>query len=72
MAPRRGKPFLFRSSHQLPRLRIGPLKGFLTDPLRAFNSPRGLLQELQGHLKGVQRWALRSQDSVKNCVYREP
>ena len=30
MTPRRGNTFLFRSSQQLPRLRLGPLKGFLS------------------------------------------
>ena len=29
MTPRRGNAFLFRSSQQLPRLRLRPLKGFL-------------------------------------------
>ena len=30
MTPRRGKTIFFRSSQQLPRLRLGPLKGFLS------------------------------------------
>ena len=30
MTPRRGNTILFRSSQQLPRLRLGPLKGFLS------------------------------------------
>ena len=30
MTPRRGYTILFRSSQQLPRLRLGPLKGFLS------------------------------------------
>ena len=48
MTPRRGKPFLFRSSQQLPHLRLRPLKGFLTwRPSRALDSPRALLPELQ-------------------------
>ena len=29
MTPRQGNTFLFRSSQQLPRLRLGPLKGWL-------------------------------------------
>ena len=36
--------FLFHSSKQLPCLRLGPLKGFLSLQCRAFNSPR-LLQK---------------------------
>ena len=30
MTPHRGNTFLFRSSQQLPRLRLGPSKGFLS------------------------------------------
>ena len=30
MTPHRGNTILFRSSQQLPRLRLGPLKGFLS------------------------------------------
>ena len=30
MTPRRGNTILFRSSQQLPRLRLGPSKGFLS------------------------------------------
>ena len=30
MTPHRGNTVLFRSSQQLPRLRLGPLKGFLS------------------------------------------
>ena len=30
MTPHRGKTILFRSSQQLPRLRLGPSKGFLS------------------------------------------
>ena len=44
------KTFLFRSSQQLPRVRLEPLKGFfeLTQrPSRALDSPRALLLELQ-------------------------
>ena len=50
MTPCRGNTFLFRSSQQLPRLRLGPLKGFfeLTQrPSRALDSPYALLPELQ-------------------------
>ena len=30
MTPHQGNTILFRSSQQLPRLRLGPLKGFLS------------------------------------------
>ena len=50
MTPRQGNTILFRSSQQLPRLRLGPLKGFFEltwRPSSAFQSPRALLPELQ-------------------------
>ena len=50
MTPHRGNTILFRSSQQLPRLRLGPSKGFfeLTRcPWRALDSPCALLLELQ-------------------------
>ena len=49
MTPLRGNTFLFRSSQQLPRLCLGPFKGFfeLTQhPSRALDSPRALPPEL--------------------------
>ena len=58
MTPRRGNAILFRSSQQLSRLRIRPLKGFFEltrRPSRALISPRALLPELQrnkGHRQG--------------------
>ena len=49
MTPHRGNTILFRSSQQLPRLRLGPSKLFeLTrHPSRALDLPRALLPELQ-------------------------
>ena len=50
MTPRRGNTILFRSSQQLPRLDLVPLKGFFEltrHPSRALDSPRALLSELQ-------------------------
>ena len=59
MTPRRGNAILFRSSQQLPRLRLGPLKGFFEltrRPSRALDSPRALLAELQ-RIKDIVRCA---------------
>ena len=68
--PHRGNTFLFRSSKQLPRLRLGPLKGFFEltrRPSRALNSPCALLLELQRYKDtDVPLYARRSQDNVKN------
>ena len=54
MTPHRGNTILFRSSQQLPRLRLGPsrtLEGLFEltrqRPSRALDSPRALLPELQ-------------------------
>ena len=50
MTPHRGNTILFRSSQQLPRLRLGPSKGFFEltrRPSQALDSPRALLPELQ-------------------------
>ena len=50
MIPCRGNTYLFQSSQQLPRLRLGPLKGFFEltrQPFRALDSPHVLLPELQ-------------------------
>ena len=50
ITPHHGNTILFRSSQQLPRLRLGPLKGFFDltrRPSRALNSPCALLLELQ-------------------------
>ena len=50
MTPRRGNTILFRSSQQLPCLRLGPSKGFFEltrRPSRAPNSPQALLPEPQ-------------------------
>ena len=59
MTPHRGNTILFRSSQQLPRLYLRPLKGFFEltrRSSRALDSPRALLPELQ-----------RSKDTVR-CV----
>ena len=64
MTPHRGKTILFRSSQQLPRLRLGPSKGFfeLTQrPFRALNSPHALLPELQRYKDTVRCGALGAQ-----------
>ena len=59
MTPHRGNAVLFRSSQQLPRLRLGPSKGFFEltrRPSRALDSSRALLPELQRYkdtVKGV-------------------
>ena len=61
MTPSWGNTILFRSSQQLPRLRLGPSKGFfeLTQrPSRALNSPRALLSELQRYKDMVRCAAL--------------
>ena len=52
MIPHRGNTFLFRSSQQLPRLRLGPFEG-----LFELNSPCALLPKLQRHktLSGASR-----------------
>ena len=48
MTPIWGNTFLFRSSQQLPRLRLGPSKGFLSWHGALLGpSPRALLAELQ-------------------------
>ena len=50
MTPCRGNTFLFRSSQQLPRLRIGTLEGLFEltrRPSRVLDSPCALLPELQ-------------------------
>ena len=50
MTPCRGKIILFCSSQQLPRLCLGPVKGFFEltrHPSQALDSPRALLPELQ-------------------------
>ena len=65
MTPRRRNTILFRSSQQLPRLRLGPSKGFLswhgallkpsTQLMRCFRNYRDTRT-----LSGVPRWAQRS------------
>ena len=50
MTPSRGNTILFHSSQQLPRLRLGPSKGFFEltwRPTRSLDSPCALLPELQ-------------------------
>ena len=49
MTPHPEETILFRSSQQLPRLRLGPLKGFFEltcHPSRALDLPRALFPEL--------------------------
>ena len=58
MTPHRGKTILFRSSQQLPLLRLGPSKGFLRCPSRTLDSPRALLPELQRYKDTVRCAAL--------------
>ena len=54
MTPHRGNTILFRSSQQLPRLCLGPLKGFSADMV-LFKGPRlasciaSGTTEIQGH-----------------------
>ena len=60
MTPCLGNTILFRSSQQLPRLCLGPSKGFFEltrRPSRALNLPRALLPELQ-----------RKKDTVRGVV----
>ena len=59
MTPRQGNTFLFRSSQQLPRRHLGPLKGFLSwhGTLQG-PSPRALLPELQRYKDTVRCGAL--------------
>ena len=55
MTPNWGKTVLFRSSQQLPRLRLGPLKGFFEGPFKVFKGPQlascvaSGTTEIQGH-----------------------
>ena len=49
MAPRRGNTFLFHSSQQLPRLRLGPLKGFLNCQGLLASCVASGTTEIQGH-----------------------
>ena len=61
MTPHRGNTILFRSSQQLPRLRLKPLKGFFEltrRPSRALDLPRALLPELQRYKETVRCAAL--------------
>ena len=60
MTPHRGNTILFRSSHQLPRLRLGTFGLFeLTRrPSRALNLPCALLPELQRYMDTVRCAAL--------------
>ena len=59
MTPCQGNTCLFRSSQQLPRLRLGPLKGFFDGTLHGlFKSPRALLLELQRIKDTVRRGTL--------------
>ena len=57
MTPSLGNNILLRSSQQLPRFRLGPLKGFLS-PSRALDSPHTLLPELQTYKDTVRCAAL--------------
>ena len=66
MTPCQGITIFFRSSQQLPRLRLGPLKGFLEltrRPSRALDSPRALLLELQRYKDPVRCAALGAEVS---------
>ena len=68
MTPLRGNTFLFRSSQQLPRLRLGAFRAE-TAPFSARGSPRALLQELQNDTRTpscVPREVRSPQVSVKN------
>ena len=61
MTSRRGNTILFRSSQQLPRLRLKPSKGFFEltrRPSRALDSPHALLPELQRYKDTVRCGAL--------------
>ena len=61
MTPDRGNAILFRSSQQLPRLRLGTLEGLfeLTPrPSRALDSPCALLTELQRYKDTIRCAAL--------------
>ena len=61
MTPHRGNTILFRSSQQLPRLHLVPLKGFEL-PSRALDSPCALLLELQRYKDTVKCAALGTED----------
>ena len=61
MTPSRENTILFRSSQQLPRLRLGASKGFFEltrRPSWALDSPRALLPELQRYKDTVRCAAL--------------
>ena len=70
------KTFLFRSSQQLPGLRLEPLKGFLSWH-GVFQGPlTSLVLCFQNYREtktpsGVLCWALKSQDTIKNS-WRKP
>ena len=56
MTPHEGNTFLFRSSQQLPHLRLGTLKGLFEltrRPSQALDSPRALLPKLQRYKETV-------------------
>ena len=63
MTPLQGNIFLFRSSQQLPRLRLGPLKGAVSAQ-KALDSPHALLQELQRNKDTVRYATLHSTSEV--------
>ena len=48
VTPHQGNTVLFRSSQQLPRLHLGPLKGFLSWHVALQRLARELLPEMQG------------------------
>ena len=75
MTPRWGNTILFRSSQQLPRLRLGPLKGFfeLTGrPSRALDSPHTLLPKLQRNKDTVRCVALGHEDTKETYAAKTP
>ena len=77
MTPRRGNTILFRSSQQLPRLCLGPSKGFLSLHGALLGSPRAMLPELQRYRDTVRCAVLgaavpghRQQQLTKTLIVR--
>ena len=56
--PCQGNSILFRSSQQLPRLRLGTLFELTRRPSQALDSPRALLPELQRYKDTIRCGAL--------------
>ena len=76
LTPQRGNTILFRSSQQLPRVRLGPLRGFLSCP-RLTSCVASGTTEIQGHRqvyrarRGGPRTQSTSTDANLDCAFVE-